>query len=389
MDSVEKLYSKKDFKKVLLLLVGICLTTLATLFYVLYYNQIRIKAMVGALYDYDKQAAQHLIYILFRETVKKDTLQLGNEAIKMEGYTENGFHYIQDLGFGNTSLKLIFLFVFIIIVVLVLFIIKGLYSYVNVCNVLFQKNMDLKERLDSYQKSSERRQKQLQDFVENIAHQIKTPMAAISLNLDVIKLDKKYDDDCVEDCFVHINRVNTFLKRLLYISRMESGKVIMTSQKVILKDVLTQAVALSGIEKEKVTIHMEGNIHDYSFYADEQWIGEAIINILVNSYEFIKEKPDGKIMISALQKEDKCIIFISDNGDGIRIEDVQHIFDRFRTTKTPLSFHVGIGLNLAKLIIEAHHGSIYASNSDEYGGAQFRITIPRHFMLSEKTKIEK
>ncbi len=389
MDSVEQLYSKKDFKRVLLLFVGICLTTLATLFYVLYYNQIRIKAMVGALYDYDKEAAESLVYILFRGTVKEDTLQLGNEAIKAAGYTENGFHYIQDLGFGNTSLKQIFLFVFIIIVVLILFVIKELYRYANVCNELFQRNKDLKKKLDSYQKSSERRQQQLQDFVENIAHQIKTTMAAISLNLDVIKMDGKYDDDSVEDCFIYINRVNTFLKRLLYISRMESGKVIMTSQKVLLKDVLTQALALSGIEKEKVTIHMEGTIHDYSFYADEQWIGEAIINILVNSYEFIKEKLDGKIMISAVQKEDKCIISISDNGDGIKIEDIEHIFDRFRTTKTPLSFHVGIGLNLAKLIIEAHHGSIYASNSHEYGGAQFRITIPRYFMLSEKTIIEK
>lgn len=389
MDSVEKLYDRKDFKKVLLLLVGICLTMLATLFYVLYYNHIRIKAIVGALYDYDKQAAQHLVYILFRGTVKKDTLQLGNEAIKAAGYTENGFQYMQDLGFGNTSLKVIFVVVFIVILVLIIFIIKGLHRYENACNTLFQRNIDLKKMLDAYQKSSERRQKQLQDFVENIAHQIKTPMAAISLNLDVIKMDRKYDDDCVEDCFVHINRVNTFLKRLLYISRMESGKVIMTSQKVILKDLLTQAVALSGIEKEKVTIHIEGNINDYSFYADEQWIEEAIINILVNSYEFIKEKPDGKIMILAVQKEDKCMISISDNGDGIKMEDIEHIFDRFRTTKTPLSFHVGIGLNLARLIIEAHHGCIYASNSDEYGGAQFRITIPRHFMLSEKTKIEK
>ena len=389
VENIEKLYSKKNLKKLWILLLMVCVIIIITFFYVIFYNHMKMQAVVGALYNYDKQAAESLTYILFRGEIERNTIQLGNQVIKEMGYTENGFQYIKNLGFGDKNIRIVMIFVLFFLCALMFFVIKWIQNYINIHNSIVKQNIDLKKTLEAYQESSKRRQKQLQDFVENIAHQIKTPMAAISLNLDVIKVDQKYDDDCIKDCFIHINRVKEFVKRLLYISRMESGKVIMTSQKVILSDILTQAVDLSGIEKEKVIINIEGIMKEYSLYVDEQWIGEAIINILVNSYEFIKEKSDGRIYISVIQQEDKCILLICDNGDGIEAESLENIFDRFRTTNTVSSLHVGIGLNLAKLIIEAHHGSIYASNSEEYGGAQFRITIPRHFMLSEKTTIKK
>ena len=70
------------------------------------------------------------------------------------------------------------------------------------------------------------------------------------------------------------------------------------------------------------------------------------------------------------------MITISDNGDGIQDCDIAGIFDRFMSRKSQDEFHAGIGLNLSKLIIQAHHGNIRAGNSDKYGGAQFKIILP-------------
>ncbi|MBO5459391.1 MAG: hypothetical protein J5981_03975 [Lachnospira sp.] len=74
--------------------------------------------------------------------------------------------------------------------------------------------------------------------------------------------------------------------------------------------------------------------------------------------------------------EDKCVIKVVDNGDGFGEGCEESIFNRFETNGDYQSFNTGIGLNLSKLIIEAHHGTIQAYNSDSKG-AVFRIVIPK------------
>ena len=111
-------------------------------------------------------------------------------------------------------------------------------------------------------------------------------------------------------------------------------------------------------------------------YADEGWLLEALINVISNCYEHINQKKDGMVYIDISSNSEVCMITISDNGDGIQDCDIAGIFDRFMSRKSQDEFHAGIGLNLSKLIIEAHHGNIRAGNSDKYGGAQFKIILP-------------
>ena len=106
-------------------------------------------------------------------------------------------------------------------------------------------------------------------------------------------------------------------------------------------------------------------------YADEGWLLEALINVISNCYEHINQKKDGMVYIDISSNSEVCMITISDNGDGIQDCDIAGIFDRFMSRKSQDEFHAGIGLNLSKLIIEAHHGNIRAGNSDKYGGAQY------------------
>lgn len=102
-----------------------------------------------------------------------------------------------------------------------------------------------------------------------------------------------------------------------------------------------------------------------------------LINILILNVFFVQSVIS--LHISSLIPHNSCIIssFIVITDSGVLIWcAIAGIFDRFMSRKSQDEFHAGIGLNLSKLIIEAHHGNIRAGNSDKYGGAQFKIILP-------------
>lgn len=119
-------------------------------------------------------------------------------------------------------------------------------------------------------------------------------------------------------------------------------------------------------------------------YADEGWIVECFINLLDNCAEYLADD-NTKVYVDVIRKNDDCVVTIADNGKGLSTEQFNSIFNRFETNGSAADFKAGIGLNLSKLIIEAHHGSIKAGNSEKYGGAEFVVTLP---MYRLKTKYQ-
>ena len=114
---------------------------------------------------------------------------------------------------------------------------------------------------------------------------------------------------------------------------------------------------------------------DYFINADEEWLLEAFINIVQNCSEEAEN-----VDINAVCNADKCIITIKDDGKGIAKNKLDNIFNRFESGKSYNSLHTGIGLNLSKLIIEAHHGSVSVNNNEDGRGVSFRIIIPKYNM---------
>ena len=102
---------------------------------------------------------------------------------------------------------------------------------------------------------------------------------------------------------------------------------------------------------------------------------EAFINIVQNCSEEAEN-----VDINAVCNADKCIITIKDDGNGIAKDKLDNIFNRFESGKSYNSLHTGIGLNLSKLIIEAHHGSVSVNNNEDGRGVSFRIIIPKYNM---------
>ena len=250
----------------------------------------------------------------------------------------------------------------------------------------------------------------MQEFVENIAHQIKTPLSVMTMKLEMlqdmlndIKPENTHEDDndkhvekmkkvpgeyvsetkqhmqmastIISECTKSAFKIKTFIKKLLDISRIESGKVVLATDKVIIDYIVEESVESAAADKSRVIVDY-GTEEKRAMYADEGWLAEAFINIISNSYEYICDREDGRVYIDISSNNEVCIIKISDNGEGIDKAHLAGVFDRFEGKSSQNEFHAGIGLNLSKLIIEAHHGSIKAANSEKYGGAEFRILLP-------------
>lgn len=139
--------------------------------------------------------------------------------------------------------------------------------------------------------------------------------------------------------------------------------MILATEKVVIDYIVEESVESAVADKSKVIVDYGTDVKRV-MYADEGWLAEALINIISNSYECICDKENGRVYIDISSNNEVCIIKIADNGDGIDKTKISGIFDRFEGKNSQSEFHAGIGLNLSKLIIEAHHGSIRASNSE-------------------------
>lgn len=255
----------------------------------------------------------------------------------------------------------------------------GKKDYMGQIKLIAGKNVSLKEELNKEQEYNKIQYKKMQEFVENIAHQIKTPLSVITMKLEMIQeLCGINEDICrlITDCTKNTFKIKMFIKKLLDISRIESGKITLSSDEIVIDYIVEESVECSVDDKQKVSVNYGNEDRHRKMYADEGWLLEALINVISNCYEHINQKKGGMVYIDISSNSEVCMITISDNGDGIQDCDVAGIFDRFMSRKSQDEFHAGIGLNLSKLIIEAHHGNIRAGNSDKYGGAQFKIILP-------------
>lgn len=346
---------------------------------IVYYN-IKQRALVGALYLSDENSAVQLVNNLMYLNINKYTLQAGSDAMLEAGYSAKGYTYLLRINGELVSYIVIALILAVILIYGLISCYKiGKKDYMGQIKVIAGKNVSLKEELNKEHEYNKIQYKKMQEFVENIAHQIKTPLSVITMKLEMIQeLCGINEDICrlITDCTKNTFKIKMFIKKLLDISRIESGKITLSSDEIVIDYIVEESVECSVDDKQKVSVNYGNEDRHRKMYADEGWLLEALINVISNCYEHINQKKDGMVYIDISSNSEVCMITISDNGDGIQDCDIAGIFDRFMSRKSQDEFHAGIGLNLSKLIIEAHHGNIMAGNSDKYGGAQFKIILP-------------
>lgn len=201
----------------------------------------------------------------------------------------------------------------------------------------------------------------LKDSISDISHQLKTPLTSITIMLDSIIDDEQMEEEIKKEFLgdIHrkINHINFLVQSLLKLSKFDANTILFHKEEVLADQIITSAIdnvsLLAEIKNSKINYKANPKI---KIKVDEKWQIEAITNILKNSLEHTKENSEINIEI----KDNKIytMLAITDDGIGIDKEDIEHIFERFYRGKNAASDSVGIGLALAKTIIEKDSGSI-------------------------------
>lgn len=395
-DDIEQKFMDFRKKQTLFIAASFIVNAAVVMLLCLYYN-FKQRALTGALYLYDKTAAENYLDVLSKMKITQAVgryVNEGNAAIEKIGYGSKGYSYIFLLS-GEICIYIIALLILSVIFICCMVSIRSMTAHSVIADALAvkERNVILENRLKQENEYNKKQQRKMQDFIENIAHQIKTPLAAIILNLEFMQelhMDERMGrlvDESAGSAF----RIRDFIRTLLNISRFENKKVIIAADEVIIGSIITDSInncmncMIHENQNDIFIVQYDDKCESAVIYADEMWLVEAIANVIGNSADYIKNIPDGKVYITAGCDERKVVIRIEDNGKGLTVKDQDDIFDRFSTTRNSASdMHVGLGLNLSRLIIEAHYGIIKAGNSEEYGGAEFTIILPRYRLKDKR-----
>ena len=238
-------------------------------------------------------------------------------------------------------------------------------------NELYKTTVLLKETAEI----SEKEKENLSTAIADISHQLKTPLTSIRIMLDNIQdnpdMEKAVRDDFLADISKQIDWISSLVVSLLKIAKFDAGTIKMENNEINAKNLIDNIVSNLAILIELKNIEIITTVDEKAtFIADYKWQQEALTNILKNAIEHSKQ--NSRIYITVENTSLFLKIIIKDEGSGIDKEDLKHIFQRFYKTKNSSENSIGIGLPLAKAIIEQSNG--YIRVETKYGeGTSFEV----------------
>ena len=206
--------------------------------------------------------------------------------------------------------------------------------------------------------------KQIQNL-EDIAHQIKTPITSMFFDLEMIDKDEDNKKE-IERLELQLERLNSLADILLKLSSLDANVDKMEKNEVLISEIIEYALDILRKSIDEKNIKIIFDYEDSEIKVDYYWVSEALINIIKNA---LNREETTKIKISTNKNPIYTEIIIEDDGGGIKEENFKKIFERFY--KSPDSKGFGIGLAMAKSIVEANNGDISVKN--EKDGAIFKI----------------
>ena len=242
--------------------------------------------------------------------------------------------------------------------------------------VFYNKFTHMGERLESALKDLQDEKINLKDIINDISHQLKTPLSALIAYNDILKnhenMDVETKSKFIEMTSEQLDRMDWLITTLLKYARIESNAVSYNKEMIPLSESIRYAIAPLKLSADNKNQNIELDINSEGYYFhDKKWIAESLSNIIKNAIEHTDI--NGKIKITLEETPMSISIKISDNGEGIEKTELKNIFKRFYKGKNSINpKSIGIGLSLSKKIIEAHGGSITAE-SDLGKGTSFNI----------------
>lgn len=224
----------------------------------------------------------------------------------------------------------------------------------------------------------------LRNTISDISHQLKTPLAALSMYQEIME-NETYNPAVIQQFTAKtglaLKRMERLIQSMLKITRLDAGSVVFEKHPCPLPELILQAASeltTRAINEDKTLIIDEPDTNTGSFadtlFCDAGWTAEAIGNIIKNALDHTSAK--STIRITYETSPLTGTIQISDNGEGIAPEDIHHIFKRFyRGSRSSDTQGIGLGLSLAKSIVDGQGGTI-SVQSTPHQGTTFTLMFP-------------
>ncbi|WP_270763179.1 sensor histidine kinase [Gemmiger qucibialis] len=247
---------------------------------------------------------------------------------------------------------------------------------------LFHTVNSLAAVLNAHADNELREKEFLKNTISDISHQLKTPLAALNIYNGLLQ-DEDIEVSSVKEFAglseQELDRIETLVQSLLKITRLDAGAIVLEKNAENVADMMRDIELHFAYRarQEKKKIILSGS--DYlSLFCDRDWLNEAIDNIVKNAFDHTES---GATIRAAWKELPSGVqIVITDNGCGIHPEDIHHIFKRFyRSRFSKDKQGIGLGLPLAKAIVEAHNGTIEVDSELGIG-----TTFTMNFLIPTK-----
>ena len=206
----------------------------------------------------------------------------------------------------------------------------------------------------------------IKTYLEDISHQLKTPLTVINISLDNLidnpNMDEKNRNEFISKISKEVTNINNLIQKLLKLSKFDVNVINFINKSVSIKEFINKSIDKISLIADLKNINIKVNIlNDFNLNIDLNWQIEALSNIVKNAIEHSNE--NDIVYINCNDNKIYSKIEIINNGI-INDKDLNKIFDRFYTNKKGYSESVGIGLSLAKNIIEKNNGKIDVYSKD-------------------------
>jgi two-component system, OmpR family, sensor histidine kinase CiaH len=215
-------------------------------------------------------------------------------------------------------------------------------------------------------------------FISNASHELRTPIATMRAEMEASLLEKNINDkqarELIQSNLEELSTLQNLTNNLLRLAQVHSSKSEKHSEVIALDTIIMQAKKKVEYLAKQKSITINDQIGKYTVIGDQQSFIEVFVILLDNAIKYSSEKTE--VHISAKKKSGYVQVYVADEGIGISKRDLPHIFERFyRADKSRNKEGYGLGLSIAKKIIETYNGTITVTSSEKKG-TTFTVSLP-------------
>jgi len=252
--------------------------------------------------------------------------------------------------------------------------------------VLLQKSKELSQLSSKLKDANQEllgKDKQKDEFLDTVAHELKTPITGIRAATELLMdegddMPKEVKEQFLKNIIQDSDRLGRMINNILDLEKLETGRLSLNLTKNDIQKTITRSITgLSQLAAKKEIQMISHNVHSFELEYDEDRVLQVFTNLISNALKFVEPKK-GKIIVDFKMGNNELEISVSDNGKGIPTEDHDYIFDKFYQSKHQNTIKPqgsGLGLAITKQIVDKHRGKLWAVRNRKEG-ACLVFTLP-------------